>query len=266
MQGGPSPGCTASTEPAEAAEDGPRPYASLAPYFARLFEPRGIRGWFRRARTLVAAAGVTAGRHLDVGAGTCRYSRYWTRAGFQSVCLDLLHEMLSRARLEGTEGRLRRVCGTIECLRPGGAFDLATAIDDVAAYVGAQPGGLERFLPELRERLRPGGLFLFDFITPDGRRRYTFRSSRQVGSARITTDSRGRFDEQGRLLRVDLTLTAPGLVAHERHVLRLYTTEEMEALLRGAGFEVLALTDLYDGDGVGYRANQPSYDILARRL
>ena len=62
-----------------------QPYATLAPYFARLFEPRGIRGWFRRARALVAAGGVTQGRHLDVGAGTCRYSRYWTRAGFRTV-------------------------------------------------------------------------------------------------------------------------------------------------------------------------------------
>jgi SAM-dependent methyltransferase len=253
-------------EPPAAGEAEPRPYASLAPYFARLFEPRGIRGWFRRARALVIAAGVTGGRHLDVGAGTCRYSRYWTRVGFQSVCLDLLHEMLSRAKLDGTEGRLHRVCGTIECLRPSGAFDLATAIDDVSGYVGAQPGGLEAFLPRLRERLRPGGVFLFDFITPHGRRRYTFRNSRQVGEARIVADSRGQFDEQGRLLHVDLTLTTPDRIAHERHVLRLYETEEMEAILRGAGFEVLAMTDLYDGDGVGYRADQPSYDVLARKL
>ena len=33
-----------------------------------------------------------------------------------------------------------------------------------------------------------------------------------------------------------------------------------------AGFDVLAFTDLYDGNGVGYRANLPSYDCLARRV
>jgi SAM-dependent methyltransferase len=242
------------------------PYATLAPYFARLFEPRGIRGWFRRARALVAAGGVTEGRHLDVGAGTCRYSRYWTQAGFRTVALDLLPQMLRMARLGGTAGRLHRVCGTIECLRPAGAFDLATAIDDVAAYVGAQPGGLPVFLAALHARLRRGGLFLFDFITPAGRRRYTFRNSRQVGDARIIADSRGRFDERGGLLTVELMLTAPERVAREQHVLRLHTTEEMERILAQAGFEVLAMTDLYDGDGVGYQAGQPSYDVLARRL
>lgn len=242
------------------------PYASLAPYFARLFQPCGIRGWFERARGLVVAAGVRGGWHLDVGAGTCRYSRYWTRAGFRTVCVDLLIEMLVRARLAGTQGRLRRVCGTIECLRPSGAFDLATAVDDVVGYVGAQPGGLEGFLERLAPRMRRGGLFLFDFITPAGRRRYTFRNSRQIGAARITADSRGRLDEAQRLLSVELTLTAPDHVAHEHHVLHLYTAEEMERLLRQAGFEVLAMTDLYDGDGVGYRAGRPSYDVLARRL
>jgi SAM-dependent methyltransferase len=247
-------------------EPGARPYASLAPYFAQLFTPRGIRRWFTRGRALVAAAGVHGGRHLDVGAGTCRYSRYWARAGFRTVCVDVLHEMLSRARLAGTAGRLARVCGTIDCLRPAGLFDLVTSVDDVPAYLGAQPGGLEGFLARLAPRMRRGGLFLFDFITPFGRRRYTFRNRRQIGEMRISADSRGRFDEHARLLSVELTLTAPEGSAREHHVLRLYTTEEMERLLRNAGFEVLAMTDLYDGDGVGFQANQPSYDVLARRV
>jgi len=242
-----------------------RPYATLAPYFARLFEPRGIRRWFEAARGLVAAAGVERGQHLDVGAGTCRYSRYWAVAGFRTVCLDVLVQMLARARLAGTEGRLARVCGTIDCLRPAEGFDLVTAIDDVVAYVGAQPEGLEGFLARLAPRMRPGGLFLFDFITPDGRRRYTFRNSRQTPAGRIVADSHGRFDAAGRILTVELALLTPDHVAREQHVLRLYPVGEIEEILRDAGFEVLVVTDLYDGPGVGVQAGQPSYDVLARR-
>lgn len=243
-----------------------RPYATLAPYFVRLFEPRGILRWFGAARALVAAAGVRGDRHLDVGAGTCRYSRYWARAGFRTVCLDVLIEMLAMARLAGTQGRLARVCGTIDCLKPSGAFDLVTAVDDVVAYLGAQAGGLEAFFERLAPRIRRGGLFLFDFITPEGRRRYTFRNSRRIDAGRITADSRGRFDERRRILSVDVTLTAPDSVGRERHLLRLYAMEEIEEFLRESGFEVLVVTDLYDGDGIGYRAGQASYDVLARRL
>jgi hypothetical protein len=243
-----------------------RPYSTLAPYFAQLFRPRGIRGWFSRARALVTGAGVRDGWHLDVGAGTCRYSRYWTRAGFRSVCLDLLHEMLAEAKLDGVASRLSRVCGSIDCLRPKETFNLVTSIDDVSGYVGAQPGGFEQFLARLAPRMRVGGVFLFDFITPAGRRRYTFRNTRLLEVGRITASSRGRFDEQGRILSVEISFTAPDRVTRERHVLRLYTTEEMERFLNQAGFEVLAFTDLYDGAGVGYRADLPSYDCLARRV
>lgn len=242
-----------------------RPYSTLAPYFAQLFEPRGIRRWFVSSSTLVASAGLTGGRHLDVGAGTCRYSRYWARAGFRSVCVDMLHQMLIRARLGGTGGRLVRVCGTLDCLRSEPVFDLATAIDDVVAYVGAQEGGLDPFLGQLAARIRPGGLFLFDFITPDGRLRYTFRNSRAVSGGRITADSRGRFDEAARMLSVDLTLETPDHVAHERHVMRLYSVEEIEGALRRQGFDVIVVTDLYDGLGVSFQTGQPSYDVLARR-
>lgn len=246
--------------------NGDRPYRTLAPYFAQLFRPRGIRSWFRRARALVEAGGVRGGWHLDVGAGTCRYSRYWTRAGYRTVCLDVLIEMLAEAKLDGIGTRLARVCGTIDCLRPAGRFGLVTAIDDVSGYVGAQPGGFEGFLEELRARMVRGGVFLFDFITPAGRRRYTFRNTRLLESGRITANSRGRFDEARRILSVELTFTAPDRVTRECHVLRIFTPEEMERLLKRAGFEVLAVTDLYDGDGVGYQAGLPSYDVLARRL
>ena len=109
------------------------------------------------------------------------------------------------------------------------------------------------------------GLFLFDFITPDGRRRYTFRNSRALAGGRIAADSRGRFDEAARTLSVDLTLETPHHVARERHVMRLYTVEEVEAALRRQGFDVVVVTDLYDGAGVSFQADQPSYDVLARR-
>src|SRR5262249_58696713 len=113
------------------------------------------------------------------------------------------------AKLDGLASRLSRVCGSIDCLRPRETFNLVTSIDDVSGYVGAQPGGFEQFLARLAPRMRLGGVFLFDFITPAGRRRYTFRNTQLLEAGRITANSRGRFDEQGRLLSVEIRLTAP---------------------------------------------------------
>ena len=86
-----------------------------------------------------------------------------------------------------------------------------------------------------------------------------------VAGGRIVADSRGHFDETARTLSVDLTLETPRRVAKERHVMRLHTVEEVEGALRRHGFEVVVVTDLYDGPGVAFQAGQPSYDVLARR-
>ena len=47
--------------------------------------------------------------------------------------------------------------------------------------------------------------------------------------------------------------------------MRLYTVPEVEAALRRHSFDVVVVTDLYDGAGVPFQADQPSYDVLARR-
>ena len=86
-----------------------------------------------------------------------------------------------------------------------------------------------------------------------------------MATGRIVADSRGRFDEAARTLSVDLTLETPDHVAHERHVMRLHTVSEIQDALRRAGFEIVVVTDLYDGAGYAFRADQPSYDVLARR-
>ena len=47
--------------------------------------------------------------------------------------------------------------------------------------------------------------------------------------------------------------------------MRLHTVEEIEAAAPAPGFDVVVVTDLYDGAGVSFQAGQPSYDVLARR-
>jgi len=72
------------------------------------------------------------------------------------------------------------------------------------------------------------------------------------------------LEKEGQITRRNLFRT-PGEAPGVKTTSSTTSVSEMEGLLRRAGFEVLAVTDLYDSNGVGYRAGQPSYDVLARR-
>ena len=174
--------------------------------------------------------------------------------------------MLARARLEGTGGRLARVCGTLDCLRPSPAFDLVTAIDDVVAYVGAQDGGARRV-----PRGAPGtasGRVASSCSTSSrrpaaGATRSATRGRWRAGASRPT--AAGGSTRRPAPSRSTSRSRRRSHVARERHVMRLYTVAEVEAALRRHGFDVVVVTDLYDGAGVSFQADQPSYDVLARR-
>ncbi len=191
---------------------------------------RGSSGLVASGRALVG------GRHLDVGAGTCRYSRYWARAGFRSVCLDVLHQMLARARLGGTGGRLARVCGTLDCLRPDAGLRPGHGHRrrrGVRGRAGGGPGPVPRPARAADPAGRPVPLRLHHAGRPAPV--HLPELARAVDGGRITADSRGRFDEAARVLSVDLTLETPDHVAHERHVMRLYTVDEIEAAAPAPG-------------------------------
>jgi len=237
-----------------------RPYAALAPYFARVYPADGVAPWFHRALALAAAWGVRGGALLDVGAGTCRFSRFWARHGFRTVCLDRSLEMLRAARLGPEAGRLHRVAGTLDCLRDQPRFDVVTAIDDVVSYLGAEEGSLAPFLGRAARLLAPTGLLLFDFLTPEARTWYDLDATRAAGEETVRVRSRGAFDPASRLLEVTYEVTTRAGRSRERHRLRLFTPAEVEAGLRRAGFRTRLLTRLL-GHPPG--PAEPAYDVFA---
>lgn len=236
------------------------PFAALAPYFARVYPADGVTPWFRRALELLAAWGLQGGALLDVGAGTCRFSRFWARHGFRTFCLDRSLPMLRAARLGSEARRLHRIAGTLDCLRPGRRFEVVTAVDDVTGYLGAEAGSLEPFLRDAARLLDPAGLLLFDFLTPEARAWYDLDVSRAVEAGALRVRSRGSFDPATRLLQVAYEVAAPSGTCRERHRLRLFTLSEIDAALRRAGFRTRVLTRLL-GHPPG--PDEPAYDVIA---
>jgi len=235
-----------------------RPFAVLAPYFARVYPADGVGHWLRRALDLLAAWGLRGGALLDVGSGTCRFSRFWARHWFRTFCLDRSPEMLGAARLGPEAGRLHRIGGTLDCLRARRRFAVVTAIDDVTNYLGAEAGSLEPFLRAAARLLDPHGLLLFDFLTPEARAWYDLDVT--LGGEPVRVRSRGVFDPAACLLEVDYEVATPSGVRRERHRLRLFAPTEIDAGLRRAGFRTRILTRLLAHPaGPG----EPAYDVIA---
>jgi SAM-dependent methyltransferase len=138
------------------------PYGPLAPHYEAFVGGDRYGEWIGGLLGLAAAHGVTAGTALDVGCGTGRSLAPMRDAGFCAAGCDPSPAMLHEAR--GALGcDVELFVAALPHLPAGPRVDLVTAFNDVVNYVA--PNDLDGAVVAMADRLRRGGLLLFDTNT-----------------------------------------------------------------------------------------------------
>jgi len=224
-----------------------RPYSRLAATYDQTL------GWASFVRTrraferLVRHYGIRFASAADLGCGTglfaCYLGRYW---GVPVFAVDRSPEMLQVARCNCPDPRVCWLRQDLRCLRLPCPVDLATANFDTVNHLLTAPS-LRAAFRRVYANLRPGGWFVFDFVTPrlprDGLRAY-FRRFRSLGLHLLR---RIRWDPRTRVLSSLIVRRAPASCVPEMevHRERAYTPRQVVRCLRAAGFLVRGLHDAW---------------------
>ncbi len=173
-------------------------------------------------------------RIVEVGCGSGVLAARLAAAGYDVVGIDRSRSMIRIARQTAPGAHFR--VGRLEHAALPSA-NVVVAIGEILTYV---PGGLptlRRFFDRVRRALRPGGLFVFDFIESAEERTYR-RKALEGDDWRIVLSA--TTDREGRILtrRMKLRRVVDGRIRRstETHRVRIYPQQEMAAALRAAGF------------------------------
>jgi SAM-dependent methyltransferase len=112
-----------------------------------------------------------AGRALDVAAGTGRIARFWAARGLESLAVDVSGEALRLARAAAEQAGLRLETRELDLEReplPGGRFAAISCFHYLQRDL----------LPQLRERLTPGGVLVCEIATLRNLERHAKPSAR----------------------------------------------------------------------------------------
>jgi SAM-dependent methyltransferase len=189
----------------------------------------------------LARRGIASGTIVDLAAGSGILARSMTDAGFDVWGVDISEDMLRIARAEApgasfVQGSLWEVslppCVAVSAI--GEAFSYAT---DPTAGLPA----LERRLSEIHRALVGDGIFLFDVAGPGrsgptGSRR-TFWSNVATGSY-LGVEEREEGPRRGLTRAITMFVPQGNLYRRieEMHQLELYPPDQIEAVLKRAGF------------------------------
>ena len=186
------------------------------------------------------AAEIEEGRVVDLGCGGGWWLRELLGAGYEAIGIDASPHFIDLAS--------RTAPGAT--LRTGSIYDVdlppcraVTALGEVLCY--AVPGTrtappVPDLLQRVHEALEPGGLLIFDVIVADPDDPLVAQSWR-VGDDWAVLSAVGEDDTHRLLTREIIAFRRRGegyRRSYESHVQYLWSGEEIEAMLEGAGFSV----------------------------
>jgi SAM-dependent methyltransferase len=150
------------------------------------------------------------------------------------IGIDISAAMIRLARVRAPNARFRVASLTTA---PLPRCDAVIATGEVITYLPSARA-VQRFVARVRAALRPGGLFLFDFIESGERRHYPPKSR---GGNDWAIVAQADLSRDGRVITRRLTMFRKVRGRHrksrETHRVRVYSREEIAETLARAGFE-----------------------------
>lgn len=184
------------------------------------------------------------GSVLDMTCGTGAQAVGLARYGYRVTAADRCEAMLDLARAKGRGLGIRFRKGDIRTSGLG-TFDAAIAIFNAVGHLDKNE--FARALCNVNTNLKLGGVFVFDifnlgFMVAGGFRKYEFIDlARELGESKVVRFSDNRLDLRRGVMTVkqrtyvQQSFDKPEL-RREEWEMQLYTADELEKILRDAGF------------------------------
>lgn len=185
---------------------------------------------------------------LDLASGEGRYLEALLSAGYDAFGLDLSLYLLQRS-LERPRQRGRVLQGDMRALPfADGAFGGVINMFTSFGYFSVDTDNLLVFR-EVHRVLRPGGIFLFDFINAEKISQALLdETQRQSGGYDI--HERRKVTGYGKYLVKHIDIRHSDTGEHEtfEERLRLYTRDDLRSMFNGAGMRVTEVFGDYEGN------------------
>jgi ubiquinone/menaquinone biosynthesis C-methylase UbiE len=212
-------------------------FQNVAPFYDELMRQVPYRMWVSYYQLLLSTIESRPKRVLDVACGTGTMTEMLHREGYQMTGFDLSEPMIEIARRKAAKKKLPVEYHVANAV----TFDLGQSFDGILCFFDSlnnitRPDHLQQVFHRVFAQLEPGGSFIFDLNTAFAFRTNMFDQSDLRKQTRLKYDWQGTWDEETRLITVNMKFWRDEESFSETHIQRAYDLDEVLPMLKAAGF------------------------------
>lgn len=212
-----------------------------------VYKHRDVQGAYEEVRKMVDWLDLPKGAQiLDLCCGTGRHSLALADFGYNVTGVDLSEVLLEQAVQSDEEKRVRWIRGDMRNVPVEGPYDAIVNLFTSFGYFDTEDENVQ-VLREIRRVLKPGGVFIIDFLNPAYVERHLVPSSeREIDGVRIRER---RSIESGCVVKHIEISDLKGSDKTSRTYMekvRLFRPEQFQEMMNRAGLVIDAMYGGYD--------------------
>ncbi len=221
-------------------------FRRVAPYYEIIMKSVPYPMWVRYLQETWRRCGRKPERVLEACCGTGKLCRLLAREGYHVVGVDRSREMIREARrLAREEGlQIAYYVQDMVRLRLPQRFDAGFCFFDSLNNI-TKISDFRRAIQMIRSHLLPGAPFLFDLNTAYAFSEGMFDQEDLSPSSEVRYRWRSEWDPETRLCRVEMDFWVGEEFFREVHLQRAYTIEEIEWVMKEAGYVGVQIFNAY---------------------
>jgi ubiquinone/menaquinone biosynthesis C-methylase UbiE len=237
-------------------------FGPVAPYYDELMRSVPYRMWTSYYLLLLAHQGARPTKVLDVCCGTGTMCEMLVEEGKEMAGFDLSPGMIERAREKAAKKKLdiRYEVADARTVDMGEEYDAAFSFFDSLNNI-LEPEGLFQSFQRVAEHLPSGGSWIFDLNTAYAFEEQMF-DQHSGPRAKLKYNWIGSYDKASRIITVDMHFEYKGEEFYEVHRQRAHPKDEVESMLKEAGFGEIRAFHSYTLNPVRLKSDRIHYTCI----
>ncbi len=215
------------------------PYEEIATSYDYILRHVDYEKWYKYLKTIMLAYAENPKTVLELGCGTGKFGAKFSAQGYETYGLDISMNMLRVAKTRAFRN-FRILRADMKTFKLKKTMDFIFCVHDALNYQLSLEGVREIF-QNIKHVMHEKSIFFFDITTEYNVKRFFENKTSTYKNKGEEVEWSNTYDDEEKIITSNFVINRGGEISKESHQQKMYSIEEISAILREENFKILEI-------------------------